>query len=59
MQLSAILAIAPRDLPTVSFDDIAALHAEDPFAGRRLSLGRRRSIEQGFVAAAPRETSRP
>ncbi len=52
-QLADELGVAPADLRRVPFDQIAALHTTDPFARRRMPQGRRRVVEQGFVAAAP------
>jgi hypothetical protein len=52
-QLADELNVAPADLATVPWDSIAALHMTDPFSRRRVSLGRRRTIEQGFMAVAP------
>lgn len=57
-QLAEELHVAPVDLAAVPFDAIANLHENDPFSRRRMSQGRRRPIEQGFVATAPNASGR-
>jgi hypothetical protein len=57
-QLSEQLRVRPQELAAVPFDTIAALHATDPFSRRRISAGRRRTVEQGYMATAP-ELRRP
>ena len=47
------LDVAPGNLAGVPFEAIAALHASDPFAGRRLPTGRRKAPEKAFLASAP------
>jgi hypothetical protein len=47
------LNVAPEDLAAVPFEVIAALHAGDPYAGRRVASPRRQSLEQGFMATTP------
>ena len=53
MDLAYELDVAPDDLATVPFEAIAALHAPDPFAGRRLPTGRRKLPENAFLASPP------
>lgn len=52
-KLAEELSVAPQDLHHVPFDTIAALHTNDPFIRRRMAQGRRKIVEQGFVAAPP------
>lgn len=53
LQLAETLDIAPDDLGSVPFEMIAALHATDPFAGRRIATPRRQAIDAGFMATKP------
>ncbi|MEZ5776650.1 MAG: hypothetical protein R3D33_18640 [Hyphomicrobiaceae bacterium] len=53
LQLAEALAVAPEDLVSVPFEAIAALHAADPYAGRRVPVGRRKLPENAFLATAP------
>lgn len=57
-QLSEQLKVRPQELVAVPFDTIAALHATDPFSRRRISAGRRRTTQQGYMATPP-ESRRP
>ena len=57
-QLSVQLNVPPHEIATVPFETIAALHTSDPFSRRRVSHGRRRTIEQGYMSTAP-ESRRP
>lgn len=50
------LAVAPNDLAAVPFEAIAALHVVDPYAGRRIAVPRRRSIDAGYMATPPNIT---
>jgi len=52
-KLAEELSVATQDLHQVPFDTIAALHTSDPFIRRRMAQGRRKIVEQGFVAAPP------
>ena len=47
------LNISPDDLADVPFEVIAALHAGDPFAGRRVAVPRRQVAEHGYMATTP------
>jgi hypothetical protein len=51
--LSEALSVSTDALHAVPFETIARLHTTDPFIRRRMAQGRRRTVEQGFVAAAP------
>ncbi len=53
MMLAGELDVAPEDLAAVPFEAIAALHATDPYAGRRLPTGRRKAPDNAFLSAAP------
>jgi hypothetical protein len=52
-ELADALAVAPDTLASVPFEMIAALHATDPFAGRRIAVPRRKAIEGGYMATTP------
>jgi hypothetical protein len=52
-QLSQLLKVRTQDLAAVPFETIAALHSSDPYSRRRVSQGRRRTIEQGYMSTAP------
>jgi hypothetical protein len=52
-ELADALAVTPDTLATVPFEMIAALHATDPFAGRRIAVPRRKAIEGGYMATTP------
>jgi hypothetical protein len=43
-------------LAAVPFEVIAALHAGDPYAGRRVATPKRRAIDNGFMATPPHIT---
>jgi hypothetical protein len=58
-QLADALNVAPADLAAVPFDYIAALHAADPYASRRLPSSRRKAPDNFFMAAAPDLGTRP
>lgn len=53
MSLAEELGIAPDDLASVPFEMIAALHTADPYASRRMPAGRRRTIDNGYLASTP------
>lgn len=57
-QLSEALNVSPHDLAAVPFEVIAALHSSDPFSGRRVSQGRRRALDKGYMSTPP-EIRRP
>jgi hypothetical protein len=53
LALAEELAVAPADLAGVPFDSICALHANDPYAGRRVASSKRKLPEHGFISTAP------
>lgn len=53
LSLATELNVAPQDLSAVPFERIAALHSADPFSGRRIATGRRKAIENGYLATVP------
>jgi len=53
LRLASLLDVGPADLAGVSFDEVARLHASDPFVGRRVATPKRRATEAGFMATAP------
>ena len=52
-RLADELDVSFDDLAAVPFETIAALHSSDPFAGRRVATGRRKAIDNGYLAKAP------
>lgn len=52
-RLAETLGVQLSQLQSVAFDQIAALHEEDPSLGRRVAAPKRRVLENGFTASAP------
>lgn len=53
IELSKVLNVHPADLAAVPYETIAALHAADPFAGRRVACPKRQGPAQGFMSTSP------
>jgi len=53
ISLAQSLNVSPQDLASIPYEAICALHATDPFAGRRVAQSKRRTIEAGFMATRP------
>lgn len=53
LELARLVGSPPGELASVPFERIAALHSADPYVGRRVAAPRRRTIDAGFMAAAP------
>lgn len=53
LELADELHVPPDDLASVPFEMIVALHAGDPYAGRRVAAPRRQALDQAFMATTP------
>lgn len=53
LELANELHVLPDELKSVPFEMIAALHASDPYAGRRMAAPRRQVLDQAFMNTPP------
>ncbi|MDX2158962.1 MAG: hypothetical protein SFW09_20865 [Hyphomicrobiaceae bacterium] len=53
LELARALDVSPNNLAAVPYEAITALHAADPFEGRRIAGPKRRVNEHGFMSTRP------